>query len=474
MEFQAIILCGKGRSLSPFSSVRSTGIPKALLPIANTPMLEYVLEWCERAFFPRVTVICDSDSREEIQQALDLYQEKKKKEREQLVEEGMMESMNGTIDQMTVDGEDTGEVLYQIYNSSSFETSSHFVILPCDFITDLPPQVLIEAYRNRESTDLGLFVHYRNNLDLEDKKSLIFPSNYTVYADLPNGSSQLLDLYSKEDVNHHKALSIRSQMCWRYPRATISTKLLNSYIFFGSFQTMRNIFESDEDRFTENYFQNRSLTKIIRDLSRRSWRHSKRLDTVGFSVIPEQATFFRVNRIPVWIEANRYFLKVQAAARGQQSQNASKQKDKASAHVGIDSLVGEDSALGEKTNIKRTVLGTNCIIGKRVKLNGCVILNNVTIEDDVLLENCIVGKSAIIRSKLRLVNCNIESSLEVARNTQSKGETLLCLSLEGIVDDSSVLESDSDFDSEESSENYDEGDYDDYEYGDNSDGLFAY
>jgi len=45
--FQAIILCGPGASFSTFTSSPDE-IPKAMLPIANRPMLWYPLEWCYR------------------------------------------------------------------------------------------------------------------------------------------------------------------------------------------------------------------------------------------------------------------------------------------------------------------------------------------------------------------------------------------------------------------------------------------
>jgi len=45
--FQALILCGPGASFSTFTS-NPKDIPKALLPIANRPMVWYPLEWCYR------------------------------------------------------------------------------------------------------------------------------------------------------------------------------------------------------------------------------------------------------------------------------------------------------------------------------------------------------------------------------------------------------------------------------------------
>ena len=46
--FQAIILCGPGVSLNTFTS-NPEEYPKALVPIANRPMVWYPLDWCYRA-----------------------------------------------------------------------------------------------------------------------------------------------------------------------------------------------------------------------------------------------------------------------------------------------------------------------------------------------------------------------------------------------------------------------------------------
>ncbi|RIB22330.1 hypothetical protein C2G38_2140238 [Gigaspora rosea] len=42
-EFQAIVLAGYGHRLYPLSE--DNNLPKALLPLANKPMLYYVLDW---------------------------------------------------------------------------------------------------------------------------------------------------------------------------------------------------------------------------------------------------------------------------------------------------------------------------------------------------------------------------------------------------------------------------------------------
>ncbi|CCE81706.1 Piso0_002371 [Millerozyma farinosa CBS 7064] len=474
MEFHAVVLCGAGHSLGPFSKVRSTGQTKALLPVANRPMIEYVLEWCEKAFFPRITVVCDSESKEEIEFALGNY--KKNKQSKEAADEDTepankaLDNGSAYIDVIALDNKSTGEIFQYIVKKEISAPYLHFAVLPCDFITDLPPQVLIEAYRNKEDSDVGMLVHYRNSLDIEDKKSKIFPKNYTVYSDIDDGNCRLLDIYTTEDLDFHKSLQLRVQMSWRYPSAVISSKLLNSSIFFGSLIDISKILNEEPERFSDSYFSGRSLTKVVRDLARRSWRHSEMKSTVAFNIVPNCAQFFRINNLQVWMEANRYFMKLQAMKRGQAQQTS---KDKVSANVGADSTVGENTSLGEKTNVKRTIIGSGCSIGKRVKLTGSLVLDNVIIEDDVQLENCIIGRGVTIRSKSKLINCNVESSFEVVKGTQSKGDTLLSLTLEGLeeeisFDESSETDSDEESESDFSDEDIDDG------YVSNSDGLFAY
>ncbi|GEQ68371.1 hypothetical protein JCM33374_g2039 [Metschnikowia sp. JCM 33374] len=451
MEFHAVILCGPGKNLSPFSQQRATGLPKALLPLAQKPMYEYVLDWCEKAFFPRVTLLCEPESCESLREAVGKY----KASKTAAVANDGVDGVDLTsdvlkfihsIEVVEYSGTSSGQVVQFLAKNQLLKPLEHFVLLPCDFITNLPPHVLIEAYRCRRDSDLGVLVYYRNQLDIEDKKNKIFPKNYTVYTDLPCGSSQLLDYYSADDVEFHKGFKIRTQLLWKHPKTCVSTKLLNSSIFFGNSQLI-----SDH------------LARQCRQILRLSATGDS---SIGLLVVPEQADFFRANTLPVYMEANRHFLKIQA--RESAGSKPTGPKDKTAANVGVDSMVGEDTQLGDKTNVKRSVVGANCVIGKRVKLTGSIVLDNAVIEDDVQLENTIVGHDATIRSKSKLINCYVESTHDVLKGTQSKGDTLLCLTLEGLVESAIESSSDEDDDSESSYDEYED------EYVDNADGLFAY
>lgn len=434
MEFHAVICCGKGVNLSPFSSARESGIPKALLPIGNKPMIEYVLQWCDQAPFKAVTIVADSESFEGITKVLELYRKMRPKE-----------AQICPIDITKFDGDSTGEILEQFINQ--VENTGDFVLLPCDFLTDLPPQVLIEEYRNREEEDIAMSVHYPNRFESIDKKNLTH--YYTVYSD----DSHLLDIYSKDSVEASKFLELRTQMVWRYPNTTVSTKLLDSFIYFFS----QSAFGILKKEITD--YRNRSITKIIRDIARRSWRHSEKRGGISLLTLPKECTFIRADNIPAYVESNRYIMSL----RAKELQQPVQPKEKGAATVGADSVVGEGTVLGERTSVKKTVVGNQCSIGKRCRLTGCVLLDGITVGDDVVMENCVIGQGATVETKARLTNCNIEGGYTVNKAFQAKGETLTNLFIAGQGSESESESGDSDeYDSYE----------DDYEDDLEDDGLF--
>lgn len=51
------------------------------------------------------------------------------------------------------------------------------------------------------------------------------------------------------------------------------------------------------------------------------------------------------------------------------------------AQISTDSLIGASTRIGERTAIKKTVIGSHCTIGKNVKISGCVLMDFVVVKD---------------------------------------------------------------------------------------------
>lgn len=414
MEFNAVIFCGDGQNLVPLTSPGESRIPKALLPVANKPLIEYVLEWCDQAPFKSVNLITQLKNEKQLNEVVKKYDEQRDSELRN----------SSPIKLITSDLSSTGEILNDIFPVSEND-QENYVILPCDFITDVPPQVFIEVYRGTSDENIGLSIFYNNNFETVDKK--VLKSNYTVYSNQDNGNMVLLDMYSKDFVTIDKFLKIRTQLLWRYPSTLVSTKLLDSFIFFINNKCRNNNFNGFND-----ISLNRSINKIKRDLARNSWKHSSSKSTIGLFALPSNSLFVRCNNLPIYMEMNRHYLK--DIARNNQNKHNKDKDNKNSATVGSDCIVGINSELGERTSVKRTVIGNNCKIGKKCRISASIILDGVTIEDDVQLENCIIGKNVKLEGKCRLVNCNVEGSYIVGKNVNIKGETLKNISLDELSD----------------------------------------
>ncbi|OCK78084.1 hypothetical protein K432DRAFT_395084 [Lepidopterella palustris CBS 459.81] len=137
--FQALILCGPGASIGTFTS-SPKDIPKALIPIANRPMVWYPLEWCYRMGVTNILLITPTESLEAIEAAL---------------------SQNPHLTSLPAPKPDilapkglthetgTGEI-FRLPEVQAAITGD-FIILPCDLVCEMDGASLVEAWMVEEA-----------------------------------------------------------------------------------------------------------------------------------------------------------------------------------------------------------------------------------------------------------------------------------------------------------------------------------
>lgn len=569
MQLQAFIFCGGGHNLSPFSSstlgtfsdgkeqddtdsnnndnkdtkndkdvngngesdakdsagfdindsvITATGhLPKALLPIANRAMIEYVIDWCDQADFNEINIVAHKDEIDIIKYGLAEFL-KLRSEQFKMIEAGLHQNIHShhiqtvkKINFITTTAPSMGETLISDLLPL---VKMDFVLLPCDFITDIPPQIFIDQYHNRDDDNLAISVFYKNSVETTlDKKKLKQDQIFTVYNDDYIQESQrqpvLLDIYSQENVTKTKYLQIRSHLLWKYPNTTVSTKLFNSSIYLCSYElcqfltkpreTVDNATgntsggnedgDNDDDNVNSNaiqpsYFKHNdnklipdpintktTLSKLFRDLARRSWRHvQEKRETIGIFILPDPAlaTFIRANNLATLIDANRFVLRIKSTTSTLMTSSSA---------IGADALVDPSTILGEKSSVKLTTIRNNCQIGSKCRISGSIILDGAIIEDECILENVIVGPNARIGKKSKLTNSYVEGNFEVEPKSMVKGETLMKIIEDDEFDEDGYAiysGSDDDIDHLSSDAVYSSGDdsgsSDDYHY--SSDGSF--
>ncbi|KAF2141955.1 uncharacterized protein K452DRAFT_287144 [Aplosporella prunicola CBS 121167] len=132
--FQALILCGPGVSLDTFTS-SPKDFPKALVPIANRPMVWYPLEWCYRMGITNITLITPPESADALEAALSQnpHLTSLPSPKPDILAPADLTQTTGTGDLLR---------LPAVANT----ITGDFVVLPCDLICELDGASLLESW----------------------------------------------------------------------------------------------------------------------------------------------------------------------------------------------------------------------------------------------------------------------------------------------------------------------------------------
>ncbi|KZV63026.1 hypothetical protein PENSPDRAFT_657664 [Peniophora sp. CONT] len=130
----------------------------------------------------------------------------------------------------------------------------------------------------------------------------------------------------------------------------------------------------------------------------------------------------RANTLPALLELNRHFL-------GQTPYMLpTDQKDRAlidtKAQIASDSLVGESTQVGDRTSVKRSVIGRHCVLARGAKISGCVLLDHCVVGENAKLEGCILGAGTKVGAKADMKGVVTQTGYEVGAGEQARHEKL--------------------------------------------------
>ncbi|CRG89190.1 translation initiation factor eIF-2B gamma subunit [Talaromyces islandicus] len=132
--FQALILCGPGVSLNTFTS-NPEEYPKALIPVANKPMVYWGLDWCYRMGITNITLVTPPASQAPLETALS-----------QNPHLTSLPAPSPTViapKELTLT---TGTAELLRLPEIQAAIKSDFILLPCDLICEIPGESLLEAW----------------------------------------------------------------------------------------------------------------------------------------------------------------------------------------------------------------------------------------------------------------------------------------------------------------------------------------
>ncbi|KAL0751173.1 hypothetical protein Bca101_033176 [Brassica carinata] len=91
--------------------------------------------------------------------------------------------------------------------------------------------------------------------------------------------------------------------------------------------------------------------------------------------------------------------------------------------VGPHCMLGEGSQVGDKCSVKRSVIGRHCRIGSNVKVVNSVVMDHATIGDGCSIQGSVICSNAQLQERVSLRDCQVEAGYVVFAGGEHKGET---------------------------------------------------
>ncbi|KAI1506709.1 hypothetical protein F5X99DRAFT_404066 [Biscogniauxia marginata] len=242
---QALILCGPGSSFPTFTSNPDEN-PKALLPVANRPMVWYPIDFCYRTGITDITLICPPSAAEAITTALNTnpFLTSLPHPRPGLVAPRDLDQNTGTAEILRL--LEVREVV-----------NSDFVVLPCDLVCEIGGDKLLQAWMVKAASlpDLlgngeppycsgGLGVWYEtktaNPIKGEETDFIattpMYEPNLPIYSDSTLRSlSYLVYSMPKDSLNdligEKRGFPIRHGLLRKHPRLKMLTTHRDAHIY---------------------------------------------------------------------------------------------------------------------------------------------------------------------------------------------------------------------------------------------------
>lgn len=206
-EFQAVILStsSDGDSLYPLTE----GLPLALLPVANRPLLSYQLELLARSHsFTQVIVVTDERWLPQLSR-------------------WVSESYKGPLQvelQVVPEGSGSADSLRHI----RAKLTTDFVLLAGDVITDVPFQRMADQHRLQEAAVTALFRESTPREAGVAKKAKDLDGIDFVGVD--EKGQRLLSLEAAADCDNG-VLSVSQSLLRAYPHVTLRTDLVDAHVY---------------------------------------------------------------------------------------------------------------------------------------------------------------------------------------------------------------------------------------------------
>ncbi|XP_033115124.1 translation initiation factor eIF-2B subunit gamma-like [Anneissia japonica] len=446
MELQAVILAaGRGSRMTDLTA----SLPKALLPVANKPMIWYPISMLEKAGFDEVIILTLDSTKGAIYRALKSTQIQIK------------------MDFVTVSSEEdlgTADSLRILNEQRKIKTD--ILVVSCDLITDIALHKLVDVHRTYDSTMTALMMA----LPEQSSESLTIPGTKSKkklesrdLVGLDEKGQRLVFMAAEEDIEEF--LTVRKSILEKHPFIKVGTSLLDAHMYIFKKWVIDYLSEHknissvkgelipclvkkqfikkraedvDDEGSMEHATHNHNYSSVDalkqKTLEMSSWTGDEggitngciaNIDAIKCHVYVMDSGFCsRANSLAAYCDVNRQILQSKHVLEEENFVHSTA-KVKPKTQVGQDSMVGEESSVGEKVSVKRSVIGQHCNIGDKVKIANSIIMDHVTIKEGCVIHGSVICGNASLSEQVELKDCLVGSKQTLPEKAKFSNEIII-------------------------------------------------
>ncbi|XP_052066030.1 translation initiation factor eIF-2B subunit gamma-like [Mytilus californianus] len=446
MEFTPVIMAaGEGSRMTDLTSK----CPKALLPVGNMPMIWYPVNMLERAGFEEAIVIVLQSTLNEIQKTLvDIHGVKMK-----LLFEPIPDNDLGTADSL---------------RNLKGKIKTDVLVISCDLITDLSLHHIANVHRTyNASVTMLLSTVPQQYLDIAPPGVKSRKRSEKDFIGFDEKGDRVLFMASEADLED--TVTFRKSVLKRHPFINIKSGLTDCHLYLmkkwvidylSTSQSLSSIKSELIPYLVKKQFSkpkqempNTNQSVISEDtkpdifsfssedpLAQEVQEMSTWIDHQGdmedcyhdnkircYAYVQDGGFCVRANTLSAYSESNKQIPKIlQNIAPKLEITNihpAATVKNKS--QVGTECLVAEGTTLGEKSSVKRAIVGKHCKIGDKCKIANSVIMDYVNILDGCSVTGSIVGSNVHIHEKCEIKDCIVGAGQSLNAMGQFTNEAIV-------------------------------------------------
>ncbi|GMY15975.1 translation initiation factor eIF-2B subunit gamma [Fagus crenata] len=454
MDFQVVVLAGgTTKNLIP---IVSKEVPKALLPVANRPVLSYVLELLEQSNLKDLIVVVEGQ--------------------DAAVRVGGWIS-GAYVDRLHVE---VAAVPEDVGTAGSLRAIAHhltakdIMVVSGDLVSDVPPGAVAAAHRRHDAAVTAMLCSAPVSGPSESgsstgKDKTKKPGRYNIIGLDP--TRQFL-LYIATGAEVEKDIRIQKSILRAVGQMEIQADLMDAHLYAFKRSVLQEVLDQ-KDTFQslkqdvlpylvrsqlksevllngapqpeENGHQKGNsqsnqamLSQILANASTPSFHQLYGLGTNGSArrthkccvYIADKSKYcVRLNSIQAFSDINRDVIGEASHLSGYtfSSHNniihpSAELGSKTT--VGPHCMLGEGSQMGDKCSVKRSVIGRHCRIGSNVKVANSVIMNHVAIGDGCSIQGSVICSNVQLQERVILKDCQVGAGFVVTAGSECKGEAL--------------------------------------------------